>query len=138
MKDKICPYCGSEVKLKNDSSFIYGKNYGAVYHCTNYPKCDSYVGCHKGTHNSLGRLANRELRTKKSEAHYYFDFIWKAKRSLKKRSSRNARGKAYTWLSKELGIPNKDTHIGMFDVETCERVIALCKPYVDNILNKRK
>lgn len=138
MKGSLCPYCGSEVEFKKDSTFIYGRNYGPVYYCTNYPFCDAYVGCHKGTHKSLGRLANKELRLKKGEAHYYFDFIWKAKRSLKKRSSKNARDKGYVWLSNELGIPKEYTHIGMFDIETCERVISLCKPYVDNILNKRR
>lgn len=138
MEEKICPYCGSEIKFEKDSSFIYGRNYGPVYYCSSYPECDSYVGCHRGTHNSLGRLANKQLRLKKKEAHYYFDFLWRTKRSLNKKSSKNARSKGYTWLSRELGIPKEDTHIGMFDVETCDRVILLCKPYVENIQNKRK
>ncbi len=35
------------------------------------------VGCHPGTKNSLGRLANAELRKWKSIAHRVFDPLWR-------------------------------------------------------------
>ena len=42
-----CPYCGGTAILR-DASFVYGeKSYGGkVYVCSNYPKCDAYVGVH--------------------------------------------------------------------------------------------
>jgi hypothetical protein len=112
---------------------IYGRNYGPVYHCINYPKCDAYVGVHKGTRSALGRLANKELREHKKTAHYFFDFLWQTKKA---QGDRNARSKGYAWLSKELGTPKKETHIGWFDVEMNKKVIELCKPYYHKIRNK--
>lgn len=65
MKDTKCPYCGGKVLFSKTSDIIYGKNYSAIYYCEHYPKCDAYVGTHKGTTKSLGRLANKELREKR-------------------------------------------------------------------------
>lgn len=129
MKGTKCPYCGGVVKYNKSSEFIYGKNYGGIYYCEHYPICNSYVGTHKGTKKSLGRLANANLRKQKKIAHYYFDFLWQEKR---KRGFKSARRLGYVWLSKELNIPFEDTHIGMFDEETCQKVINICKPYVLN------
>lgn len=75
----------------------------------------------------------KNLEKKKKNAHYYFDYLWRAKR---KRGFRNARNLGYKWLSKELNILQDKTHIGMFDEETCQRVIDLCKPYVENLKRK--
>lgn len=133
MKGTLCPYCGGKVKYNHTSEFIYGKNYGGVYYCSNFPKCDSYVGTHRGTKKSLGRLANAKLREKKKLAHYYFDYLWKEKR---KRGTKDARTLGYIWLSKQLNIPFHKTHIGMFDETTCDRVVNLCKPYVLRLQKK--
>ncbi|MCT8526075.1 zinc-finger-containing protein [Glaesserella parasuis] len=110
----VCPYCGSlsekvtGKKLYPHRKDLYKKTF---YECE---PCDAYVGCHPNTEKPLGRLANAELRKAKKEAHSAFDPLWK-KGYMK-------RGRAYLFLSKSLGIPQKDTHIGMFDVETCNRV----------------
>lgn len=110
---KICPYCGNS-SVFVDSAEIYGKSFGMIYLCR---PCDSYVGVHKGTDQALGRLANRELREWKKRAHHVFDLVWK--------SGKMKRGEAYSWLSEQLGIPKKYTHIGMFSVETCKKVVDL-------------
>ena len=112
-KASICPYCGGEVVCK-DSSIIYGKSYGNVWICSNWPKCDAYVGCQKGTEKPLGRLANPELRYWKKQAHEKFDKLWKG--GVMNRS------RAYAWLSRTLGIPLDQCHIGMFDVDQCKAV----------------
>jgi ssDNA-binding Zn-finger/Zn-ribbon topoisomerase 1 len=113
-----CPYCGEKTELKPDID-IYGVTYGGqVYVCRNYPTCDAYVGCHKGTDKPLGRLANKQLRAWKSRAHGKFDFIWQRKKMK--------RGQAYKWLAEQLDIPVDKCHIGMFDVDLCKRVVEVC------------
>ncbi len=112
---KICAYCKGDTEYI-DSSFIYGKSYGMIYICK---KCDAYCGVHKGTDNALGRVANAELREYKKLAHAAFDPIWKS--NLKNRHE------AYKWLSHQLNIPFEYTHIGFFGVETCKKVIEICK-----------
>lgn len=116
-----CPYCGAEVVLR-EYSYIYHKKKnkkGYVWVCSNYPKCNSYVGCHEGTTLPLGRPANARLRTLKKEAHKQFDPIWK--------SGLMTRKEAYQWLSSMLKIPIEECHMGLFDIKMCQKVIHLCR-----------
>lgn len=115
MQGKVCPYCGQDSALV-DSAMIYHTSYGWAYWCK---PCDAYVGCHKGTQNALGRLANKELRGWKIVTHEYFDKLWRGKKMT--------RQEAYKWLSESLGLPAEYTHIGMFSVSTCKKVIELVK-----------
>ena len=135
MHDLNCPYCEGVAVFNETSDIIYGKDFGPVYTCENYPLCDSYVGCHPGTTEPLGRLADQELRFWKKEAHKYFDPIWKEKKINKIYpiyiSDTTNRKKTYIWLSNQLGLKLEYTHIGMFDVDTCKRVVEICKPYSD-------
>jgi ssDNA-binding Zn-finger/Zn-ribbon topoisomerase 1 len=109
-----CPYCGGGVVCK-DSSIVYGKSYGKIWICSNWPKCDAYVGCQKGSEKPLGRLANQELRYWKKQAHSKFDKLWESGEHMN-------RSRAYAWLSGTLGIPPDKCHIGMFDVDQCKAV----------------
>lgn len=121
---KFCPYCGNKTEYL-DSSFIYGKSYGMIYICK---PCDAYVGVHKGSDISLGRLANKELRYWKKAAHGKFDPLWRAK--MQKGFSKNeARSAAYKWLSEQMKTPIDLTHIGMFDVDQCKIVVELCNRF---------
>ena len=136
MSDLSCPYCKGKAVLTMNSGVIYnGKDFGPVYLCENYPTCDSYVGCHPGNTKPLGRLADSQLRYWKKEAHKYFDQIWKNKKINKIYniyiSGTSNREKSYIWLSKELGLKKEDTHIGMFDVDTCKKVVEICKPHYE-------
>lgn len=115
MQGKVCPYCDQDSAFVS-SVEIYGKDYGMAYWCK---PCDAYVGCHKGTDNALGRLANKELRGWKIVTHEYFDKLWKG--------GQMKRAEAYQWLSESLGLPAEYTHIGMFSVRTCKKVIELSK-----------
>lgn len=114
----LCPYCGSTAVLR-DSRMIYKRSYGPIWICPKYPECDSYCGCHKGTKQPLGRLANRELREAKKAAHAVFDRLWK--------SGEMTRKSAYRWLARKLGMRHYDCHIGEFDLALCQRVVELCK-----------
>ena len=124
MTGKICPYCNSGTEYV-DSSVVYGKSYGMIYMCG---LCDAYVGVHKGTDKALGRLANNELRFWKKRAHAYFDGLWQRKID-KGFSKGEARGSAYKWLSIEMKLHIDLTHIGMMDVEQCQRVVDVCRAW---------
>ncbi|MCF8017802.1 MAG: DUF3268 family zinc-finger domain-containing protein [Vallitaleaceae bacterium] len=114
MKKVFCPYCGSQAEYA-DSKVVYGRSYGMIYLCR---QCDAYVGVHKGTDKPLGRLADKELRYWKMAAHEAFDPIWKSRRMR--------RNDAYTWLAERMGLKPEETHIGMFDVPECKKVIKIC------------
>jgi len=109
----ICPYCGAHAPLV-DSAKVYGKSYGLIYLCGNWPSCDAYVGVHKGTDRPLGRMADKELRAWKVKAHAAFDPLWK--------SGKMTRKEAYQMLAEKLGIEINRCHIGMFDAEMCRQV----------------
>lgn len=131
-KQKVtCPYCGADAEYRH-SSVVYGDrgDYGYLYVCANYPRCDAYVGVHKGTYNPLGRMANAELRRWKGKAHKAFDVLWRRKMAIVGCSKKVARGLAYHWLSKQLGISERKCHIGMFDVAECKQVVDVCGPYL--------
>ncbi len=116
----VCPYCGAKARLA-DSSEIYGKSYGPAYLCSNYPRCDAYVGCHPGTTKPLGRLANKELRQWKKGAHRYFDRLWKGPNATFTRAD------AYAALAAKLGVTAERCHIGMFDVAQCKAAVEAAK-----------
>lgn len=121
----MCPYCGKSAKLVGGDTIyphrpdLYEKKF---WLCR---PCNAYVGCHKPNNGygdgtrPLGRLANAELRDAKRSAHAHFDPIWE--------KGGMARAQAYKWLASSLGIEPKNCHIGMFDVETCKKVVDLCK-----------
>lgn len=115
LQGKICPYCEGPTRFI-DSSIIYGKSYGMIYLCK---PCDAYVGVHRGTNKALGRLADAQLRYWKKRVHKAFDHLWK--------SGKMKRYAAYAWLSEKLQIPPEYTHIGMMDVDGCQRVIEVCR-----------
>ncbi len=122
---KACPYCGGQ-SVFVDSSEVYNRSYGMIYLCR---PCMAYCGVHKETENSLGRLADYDLREAKKKAHAHFDPLWNKAIRLG-RSKGSAKSAAYKWLSKELGIAPEFTHMGMMDIETCNKVIKICKPYL--------
>lgn len=119
LSGKICPYCGRETELIDSAEVYHGTSYGWMYMCR---PCNAYVGCYAGTTNSFGRLANAELRSLKSQAHDVFDQIWK--------SGLMSRTEAYEWLSEQLNTPKELTHIGMFNEETCKKVVRICNEYL--------
>lgn len=124
-----CPYCNEWTECTN-SGEIYGKEYGPIYICR---PCKAWVGCHKDPKRSrqaLGRLANAELREWKKAAHAHFDPLWKL--STKK----HKRARAYAWLAKEMNLTSDHCHIGMFNVEQCQRVIQICQQLVNSLMVK--
>lgn len=90
-------------------------------------ECGAYCGCHPGSTKPLGTPADAETRKARSAAHFAFDVIW--------RSGRIPRWEAYAWLAQQLELPTHLCHIGMFDVDTCRRVIELSRANYDAILS---
>lgn len=115
-----CPYCGMDAELVGGDVIyphrpdLHGKMFWSCH------PCQAYVGCHDGTINPLGRLANAELRAAKISAHMAFDPLWRGSNSRSRRS-------AYRWLASRLGIKEGECHIGMFDVAMCKRVVEVCR-----------
>lgn len=125
MKKLICPYCHQEARLVTGES-IYPNtpslHYKHFYLCE---PCNAYVGCHGNTTQPMGRLANAHLRALKSQAHAAFDPIW--------RHGVLTRAQAYKWLSEQLCIPSRNTHIGLFNSELCRRTIEVSNIYRGNV-----
>ena len=116
----VCPYCGETSRLTTGREVYPGRNrrelHGKYFYvCT---PCDARVGCHMNTIIPLGGLADAQLRAARTAAHRAFDTKWQC--------GTMTRTQAYNWLAKQLGTDSKQCHIGMFDVETCQRVVALC------------
>lgn len=117
-----CDYgCGPAVQVGGDVIYPHRPDLRSklFWRC---PVCEAYVGCHPDG-RPLGGLANAELREARMEAHAVFDPFWKRKGI--------GRSRAYRGLAKRLGIDVKACHIGMFDVETCRRVIEVVKAHHD-------
>jgi len=127
LNGEVCPYCGG-VPTFVDSDSVYTRSYGMLWVCE---PCEAWVGVHNGTDKPLGRLADKDLREAKIEAHKYFDCLWrKAMRTRGWRKSK-ARNTAYDWLANQIGKPREYTHIGMFDEAECFRVVAACKEFYE-------
>lgn len=123
----ICLHCGGPVSLvKND--VLYGKLYGTwpyAYACNDVYGCNSYVGLHPGTDIPLGTLADNATRAARMRAKEAFNPLWEPIEGF--RSDAGKRTAAYAWLATQLGIPAGACHIGWFDKQTCDRVVAICE-----------
>ena len=118
----LCNYCGDDAEYV-DSIEVYQSSHGMIYLCRH---CEAWVGVHKGTETPLGRLANKELRRAKQAAHRVFDRLWRRVMNRDNIAKHHARGRAYKWLARELGIKTINCHIGMFNIEQCEQVVDIC------------
>ena len=127
--DVTCPYCGGLATFMPDSSTLYnGRDFGAVYHCAAGHE-PAWVGVHKGTLKPLGRLADRALRRAKQDAHAAFDPMWKTVMERDAIGQNEARKRGYAWLAGQMGLPPEGMHVGMLDIEQCQRVVAICSKY---------
>lgn len=117
----ICSYCGKFSALVNGTAiYPHRPDLAALpfYQCA---PCSAYVGCHPGTTQPLGRLANAALRRAKSAAHRAFDPLWQ--------SGDLSRKAAYSRLATNLGIDAAACHIGMFDKSQCAATVDFGESY---------
>ncbi len=110
-----CDLCGRPATLSTGRDvYPHRRDLWHKHFWTCHP-CKARVGCHDGTTTALGGMATEEMRRWRSQAHQAFDPIWK-KQGV-------ARSEAYAWLAEELGLPQSETHIGMFDVDQCKATV---------------
>ena len=114
-----CNVCGGEASIRDSAEIYHGKSYGLALICNDYPKCDSFVGCHKDTGLPKGSLADAETRYWRKQAHAAFDPLW-MNRGM-------SRAKAYEWMSKNLNLPPEACHVGMFNMMTCKALVLAIK-----------
>lgn len=113
--DLVCADCGSRLALKD------GK-YGIFYGCTKYDEtgCKGSHNCNKADARPFGIPGDAATRKARREAHEWLDRLWKD-------DFVPNRVEAYEWLATALNIKAADCHVGMFDLETCERVMVLVR-----------
>ena len=116
-KKVICPYCQQPAVLQSSKKVYNGQDYGPIWHCQ---PCGAWVGCHPGTNNPLGSLANAELRRWRWRAHLHFDTLWKNKGIM-------TRTQAYEWLQNITRLSPEEAHIGKFDARECKRLVGVMK-----------
>ena len=122
----ICPYCS------NPSVFIQTKK---IFRCD---PCDAQVGVHKHNNQPLGSLANAQLREARKKAHSYFDPLWRCRMQRDSLTIAKARKPAYEWLASEMGLSIDDCHIGEFNIDQCNEVMRICKPYIQTAMRQMK
>jgi hypothetical protein len=112
-KAPVCNLTGREIYHNRPDLYnLFDKRFVA---CSNFPRCDSYVGCHDdGT--PLGTLADGVTRRLRVSAHTAFDSLWKGDDAVMSRNS------AYQWLRKLFEAADV-VHIGSLYGKACERII---------------
>lgn len=74
------------------------------------------MGCHKGTIEPLGTVANVNLRKLRKQVHTLFDLKW-----MSEPNKRIARTRAYKNMAAALGIEPDECHVARFDEKLCEQ-----------------
>lgn len=119
-----CPYCGSPVELRSaDGIYQDNRRDTWLYVCRNYPQCDAYVRVHAGTDIPVGTMADRKLRALRTEAHRYFDRLYK--------SGYMSKQEAYGWLAGIISAPLSQAHIGYLGEYYCQVVIEESKKLLE-------
>lgn len=119
-----CLDCGgASVLTPGTELFSYGAERDLMFWVCE--DCFGRVRCHDASTRPMGRPAGRRTGLARRAAHAAFDAIWKpcAGQMI---DGMTAREWLYHMLALDLGIPRAECHIGNFDAETCQRVIAWC------------
>lgn len=123
-----CQYCSKTTAMVEDKD-VYATSYGGyVMVCR---PCGAHVGCHPPgpfEGQSLGSVANRELRQARKAAHAAFDPLWL--RASNKAASRVA---TYSQLTAYLKLPSEHVHIGIMNEVQCQQVVDFAKSIQDKI-----
>ncbi len=119
-------HCGSDAVYHKSDAVIYGRQYSSrgVYVCSQYPKCDSYVGCHPNK-SPLGVLKDKKGRELAKACHKIFDRYWNACLEYKHRVV--GRNDAYRYLASQLKMPVNECHFGMMNNQELEKALQFLR-----------
>jgi hypothetical protein len=127
--DVKCADCGAKMRLRFSSKhekFARNrrgrknkKTKSAFYGCSAWPECSGTHGAHADG-RPLGIPANKETKSARIRAHAAFDHLWKDK----DQPFFQDRGAAYAWLGETMDLEGEDAHIGRFDTQQCEQLVA--------------
>lgn|SRR5574338_38327 len=109
-KDLKCGECGAPMQIRTAKKFP-----GPFYGCTRFPECRGTHGAHRDG-RPFGIPANKATKLARMRAHRIFDIIWK-ERTM-------SRAEAYAWMRRKMKLTDAEAHIGMFNLEQCEALIA--------------
>ena len=114
--DLPCPECGARMQLRSTPRFTYRDGLPRqFYGCSRWPACPGSHGAHPDG-SPVGVPANRETKAARMRAHAAFDALWKG--------GELSRADAYRWMRKALQLDAAEAHIGRFDIDLCERLVA--------------
>lgn len=122
----ICPYCNKKAIWCSNEN-IYGRAMGVSHMCYYCRDCDAYVGCHKNTRNTLGTMANKELRGWRQKAHFKIDPFWKEHGWM--------RSHVYEYMTMMFGY---EVHVGSSDIDLCKAILELEFPTYKEFLKARE
>lgn len=113
----ICPYCRRPATLvKGQEIYNTREDLWDQYFFCCQP-CGARIGCHIGTTEPMGSMANNRLRQLRIRAHTALDPWW--------RGGLYTRTQVYEALSKKLKIPLAETHIALFGEAECLEIIKV-------------
>jgi hypothetical protein len=132
MIDVKC-HCGSDAVYHKSDAIIYGRQYSnrGVWVCSQFPKCDSYVGCHPNK-LPLGVLKDKEGRSLAKACHKIFDRYWNACLGLGVNVV--GRNDAYRYLASQLQMPVSECHFGMMNNPQLEKALQFLEKTKDTFL----
>ena len=128
----VCPYCEQPAELvTGETVYAHRPDLAHKYFWLCAPCC-AYVGSHPGTRRPLGTPAKRDLRRAREKLHDEvinplwlsapdcgeYEFAQDDERA-RKRIQRSAQPRVYRFLAHKLGLPQEETHVGMFTLEQC-------------------
>lgn len=90
------------------------------YGCSRFPDCCATHGAHPDG-RPVGTPANIQTKKARMVAHVAFD-EWRFAHS-------HSKTEAYKWLAGELGVPEKEAHMGQMNKVACEAVVVICSQY---------
>jgi len=119
MQAPSCPLCKAPMRLRTTQKFRYPNgDPRKFWSCSTWPKCNGIHGAHPDG-RPLGVPGDAETKKARQRAHAAFDALWK--------DHVWSKGQGYAWLRGKLGLTRATCHIAMFDIETCERVVEVCR-----------
>lgn len=84
--------------------------------------CGAQVGCHSGTKNPLGFMANKETRKLRADVHELLDRIWK--------SGWLSRARTYDWLAGMLELEQPTCHIAELTAAQLRAALDVIERYI--------